>query len=152
MQYHRINTINTNGTLRMARCFDMHIQKWSKGINFSFVLFVVFDSLMPGDTHYSDVIMGAMRLKSPASRLFTRPFIPAQINKTSKLRAAGLCGGNSPVTGEFPTQMTSNAELVSIWWRHQHIKMGLHHAWGLTLWCIHILEAHHILIIIHLTI
>ena len=26
--------------------------------------------------------------------------------------------GNSPVTGEFPTQRASNAEKVSIWWRH----------------------------------
>ena len=25
---------------------------------------------------------------------------------------------NSPVTGEFPTQRASNAEKVSIWWRH----------------------------------
>ena len=24
----------------------------------------------------------------------------------------------SPVTGEFPAQMASNAENVSIWWRH----------------------------------
>ena len=24
----------------------------------------------------------------------------------------------SPVTGEFPAQMVSNAENVSIWWRH----------------------------------
>ena len=31
-------------------------------------------------------------------------------------RATGLCAGNSPVTGEFPTQMSSNAEHVSIWW------------------------------------
>ena len=38
--------------------------------------------------------------------------------KTSKLRVTGLCAGNSPVTGEFPAQMTSNAENVSIWWRH----------------------------------
>ena len=41
-------------------------------------------------------------------------------NKTSKLRVAGLCEGNSPVTGEFPAQMASNAENVSIWWR-QHV-------------------------------
>ena len=33
---------------------------------------------------------------------------------TSKLRATGLCAGNSPVTGEFPAQMASNAENVSI--------------------------------------
>ena len=38
--------------------------------------------------------------------------------KISKLRVTGLCVGNSPVTGEFPPQRTSNAENVSIWWRH----------------------------------
>ena len=37
--------------------------------------------------------------------------------KTSKLHVTGLCMGNSPVTGEFPTQMASNAENASIWWR-----------------------------------
>ena len=47
------------------------------------------------------------------NRLFRR-----RSKETSKLRAPGLCEGNSPVTGEFPTQMTSNAENVSIWWRH----------------------------------
>ena len=38
--------------------------------------------------------------------------------KISKLRVTGLCAGNSPVTGEFPAQMATNAENVSIWWRH----------------------------------
>ena len=38
--------------------------------------------------------------------------------KTSKLRVPGLCAGNSPVTGEFPTKRASNAENVFIWWRH----------------------------------
>ena len=38
--------------------------------------------------------------------------------KTSKLRFTGLCVGNSPVTGELPAQMASNAANVSIWWRH----------------------------------
>ena len=32
--------------------------------------------------------------------------------KTSKLHVTGHCAG------EFPTQMASNAENVSIWWRH----------------------------------
>ena len=41
--------------------------------------------------------------------------------KTSKLRDTGLCVGNSPGTGEFPAQMASNAENVSIWWRHHAI-------------------------------
>ena len=42
--------------------------------------------------------------------------------KTSKRRGTGLCEGNSPVTGEFPSQRASNAENVSIWWRHHESK------------------------------
>ena len=38
--------------------------------------------------------------------------------KTSKLRVTGLCEENLPVTSEFPSQRASNAENVSIWWRH----------------------------------
>ena len=47
--------------------------------------------------------------------------------KTPKLRVTGLCVGNSPGTGEFPAQMASNAENVSISWRH-HItaELGKH--------------------------
>ena len=41
-----------------------------------------------------------------------------QRNKSPKLRVKGLCAGNSPVTGEFPAQKASNAENVSISWRH----------------------------------
>ena len=33
-----------------------------------------------------------------------------KVKKTSKLRVTGLCAGNSPVTGEFPTQKARNAE------------------------------------------
>ena len=42
----------------------------------------------------------------------------ADEKKTSNLRVTGLCGGNSPVTDEFPAQMASSAENISIWWRH----------------------------------
>ena len=38
--------------------------------------------------------------------------------KTPKLRVTGLCTGNSLGTGEFPAQMASNMENVSIWWHH----------------------------------
>ena len=44
------------------------------------------------------------RRKSPATRLFTQPFIQSISKKTPKLRATGLCEGNSSVTGEFPAQ------------------------------------------------
>ena len=52
------------------------------------------------------------------NRLFRR-----RSKKTSKLRVTGLCAGNSPGNGEFSAQMASNAENVSIWWRHH----GYHH-------------------------
>ena len=54
------------------------------------------------------------------NRLFRR-----RSKKTSKLRVTGLCVGNSPGTDEFPAQMASNAENVSIWWRHHDLnEMG----------------------------
>ena len=43
------------------------------------------------------------------NRLFRR-----RSKKTSKLRVTGLCVGNSSGTGEFPAQMASNTENVSI--------------------------------------
>ena len=45
--------------------------------------------------------------------------------KTSKLRTTSLCARNSPVSGHFPTQRTSNAKNVSIWWRFH----------GRDIWC-----------------
>ena len=47
-----------------------------------------------------------------------KPLFRRRSRKTSKLRVTGLCEANSPVTGEFPAQRASNAENVSIWWRH----------------------------------
>ena len=38
---------------------------------------------------------------------------------TSKLRVTGLCAGNALVIGEFPAKRASNAEYVSILWRHR---------------------------------
>ena len=56
------------------------------------------------------------------NRLYT-----CRSKKTSKLCVAGLCAGNSPVTGEFPAQMASNAENVSIWWRLMNMGIPQHH-------------------------
>ena len=47
------------------------------------------------------------------NRLFRR-----RSRKTPKLRVTGLCEGISPGIGEFPAQRASNAENISIWWRH----------------------------------
>ena len=53
------------------------------------------------------------RIDCLLSRLFR-----CRSKKTSKLLVIGLCEGNPPVTGEFPSQRASNADNVSIWWRH----------------------------------
>ena len=67
------------------------------------------------------------------NRLFRR-----RSKKTSKLCVTGLCGGNSPVTDEFPAQRASNAENVSIWWRHHGywkspVRQFQHFQWQKTL-------------------
>ena len=47
--------------------------------------------------------------------------------KISKFLVTGLCAGNSSVTGEFLAQMDSNAENVSIRWRHHGVPS--HQCW-----------------------
>ena len=52
--------------------------------------------------------------------------------KTSKLRATGLCAGNSPVSGEYPAQMASNTENGFIWWRPHDLqtpRLAWHKLW-----------------------
>ena len=81
---------------------------------------------MHSTVHSNDVILSAMVYQITTlticllNRLFRR-----RSKKTSKLRVTGLCEGNSPVTGEFPTQRASNAENGSIWWRHHATLVAL---------------------------
>ena len=42
--------------------------------------------------------------------------------KTPKPRVTGLCAESSPPIGEFPVQMASNIDNVSIWWHHEKPK------------------------------
>ena len=62
-------------------------------------------------SHYNGVIMSAgvsnhRRHDCLPSRLFSH-----RSKEISKLRATGLCVGNSPVTAEFPAQRASKAEM-----------------------------------------
>ena len=56
--------------------------------------------------------------------IYSTVYSGADQRKHQKLRVAGLCAGNSPVTGEFPAQMASNAEKVSIWCHHHVLSIG----------------------------
>ena len=55
--------------------------------------------------------------------VFSTVYLDTDQRKTSKVRVTGLCVGNSPEAGEYPAQMASNAENVSIWWRHHVISL-----------------------------
>ena len=67
--------------------------------------------------HYNDVIMRAMASQITSLTIVYPKFFQAQIKENIKAPRHGPCAGNSPVTGEFPTQRISNAENVSTWWR-----------------------------------
>ena len=68
--------------------------------------------------HYNDVIMSTI-----ASQITSLTIVYSSVysgsKKTSKCRVTGLCAGNSPGTVK---QRASNAENVSIWWRH-HVNL-----------------------------
>ena len=68
--------------------------------------------------------MGAMVSQITSFTIvYSTVYSGADQRKTTKLRVTGLCEGNSPGTGEFPAQMASNAENVSIWWRHHEYSL-----------------------------
>ena len=71
------------------------------------------------ETHYNDVINGCDGVSNhqPHDCFLNRVF-RHRSKKTTKLHVTGLCAGKSQEAGEFPAQMASNAENVSIWWRH----------------------------------
>ena len=69
--------------------------------------------------HYCDVIMDTMASQITSLTIVYLTVYSSQIIENIKApRHWPLCVGNSPLTGEFPTQMASNTENVSIWWRH----------------------------------
>ena len=74
--------------------------------------------------HYSDVILSALAFQITGVAIVCSTACSGRSKKTSKPRVTGLCAGNSPVTGEFPAQKASNAENVSIWWRHHFPLQG----------------------------
>ena len=81
-------------------------------------IFFKVASLAPGWSHYSDVIMSVIASQITGVYI-DYSTVCSGAEKTSKVRVTGLCAGNSSMTGEFLAQRTSNAENISIWWRHR---------------------------------
>ena len=70
--------------------------------------------------HNNDVIISTIASQITSLTIVHSTVYPRRRSKkTSKLHVTGLCEWNSAVTGEFPAQMASNAENVSIWLRHR---------------------------------
>ena len=97
--------------------FDIIATVISKPTHYSKCVLCYFGHVCTTD--YIDVIMSPMASQiTSITIVYSTAYFRRSSNKTSKLSVTGLCAGNSPVTGEFPAQRASNAENVSIWWRH----------------------------------
>ena len=70
--------------------------------------------------HYNDVIISAMASQiASLTIVYSSVYSGADQRKLQSSASLAFNVGNSPVTGEFPTQRASNAENVSIWWCHR---------------------------------
>ena len=90
-------------TVSFSICCLKHLRQTTF---FSDVTHVIYMQVIP---HYSEVIMSTM-----ASQITSLAIVYLTVHSG----VTSLCEGNSLVTGEFPSQRASNAENVSIWWRH----------------------------------
>ena len=75
------------------------------------------------DVHYGDVTMGTIASQiTSLTFVYSTVYSDADQRKHQSSASLAFVLGNSPGTGEFPAQMASNAENVSIWWRHHGVK------------------------------
>ena len=79
--------------------------------------------------HYNDVIVGAMAYRiTSLTTVYSTVYSDADKRNTKAPRHWPLCE-NSLGTGEFHAQMASNAENVSIWWRHHdYLLWAIYHS------------------------
>ena len=72
--------------------------------------------------HYNDVIMDSIASQiTSLTIVYSAVYSGADRRKHQSSALLAFVWGNSPGTGEFPAQMASNAENVSIWWCHHVI-------------------------------
>ena len=119
----------TSYLLTMTFIFDRCRHSWAAmtnvkyGIDLKDLTDTFAKSIFPTSEKLTNALLwrhnglGSVSNHQPRDCLLNRLF-RRRSKKTPKLRVTGLCAGKSPGTGEFPAQMSSNAENVSIWWRH----------------------------------
>ena len=105
------------GLVKIVRCSNMGWSKWELfnmwGAKVYEQTYLSNNNILQWRPNGRDGVSNHQPHDCLLNRLFRR-----RSKKTSKLCVTGLCVGNSPVTGEFPALRASNAENVSIWWRH----------------------------------
>ena len=66
--------------------------------------------------------MGAMASQiTSATMVYSTIYLDEDQRKHQSSASHAFFSRNSPVTGEFPAQQSSNAENASIWWRHHEV-------------------------------
>ena len=105
--------------------------KWFCLINFWWELNINM-LLQPINSYIITVTPNDYHQQITSTRLFSQPFVKANIKENSKARVTGSLWGES--TGDWwtPTQRASNAENVSIWWRHHDSHT---HIYICIIWC-----------------
>ena len=105
-----------------AVCLEYHLWRrnwYNCNPHRDHVVFLCFVSLQW--RHYGyDSVSNHQHHECLLNRLFRR-----RSKKTSKLRVTGPREGNSLGANEFPAQKASNAQNVSIWWRHHDDEIGI---------------------------
>ena len=79
--------------------------------------------------HYNDVKMGAI-----ASQITSLTIVYSIVYSDQRKHQSSASLASASRTGEFPAQMASNAENVSISWRHRGPGRGESARWGVTIW------------------
>ena len=116
---HNANFVITRGT--GGCCYDNFLcRQWRQIWHYDDFRFSVMggqNTFVINTLHWRHNDHDSVTNHQPHHCLLSRLF-GCRSKKTSKLRVTGSCAGNSPGTGEFPVKMASNAENVSILWRH----------------------------------
>ena len=112
---------------RIMQRLIKHLKLWWSDWNSIRISQVIINYLI---NHYSDVIMGTMASQTISPTIvYSTVYSGADQRKHQSSAPLAFVRGihrwpaNSPVTCEFPAQRASNAENISIWWRH-HVNMN----------------------------
>ena len=130
-RHHALHVYN----LRVCRMFSTKPISWHNG-KWHTLLFTNNSSSVDWENfsyHYNNIIMSAVASQiTSLTIVYSIVYSGADERKSqSSASLAYMCvcvwggGGDSPVTGEFFAQRASNAENVSIWWRH-HVFLYQH--------------------------